>query len=148
MTEAWVASTSRSGATNDCQAEATAALRLGIEQFNQGLFFEQHETLEDAWIEESGRVRYLYQGILQVGVGFYHLQRGNYRGATALLRRGIGYLAPFAPACLEVDVARLIEEAGRALAELERLGPSGLGEFDPALIPHVHLVQMREESGG
>src|SRR5579875_1455724 len=122
MTEAQEARTPRTGATGGCDGEPSPALLLGIEQFNQGLFFEQHETLEDAWIEESGRVRYLYQGILQVGVGFFHLQRGNYRGATALLQRGIGYLGRFVPACLDVDVARLILEAGRALSELERLG--------------------------
>ncbi len=131
---------------SDCDAAPPAALLVGIEQFNQGLFFEQHETLEDAWIEESGRIRYLYQGILQVGVGFLHLRRGNYRGAIGLLQRGIGYLAPFAPACLGVDVARLVVESARALSQLEQLGPRQMRAFDRSLIPQVHL--LRDEEGG
>src|SRR5680860_1792203 len=47
-------------------------LRRGIEQFNRGEFFEQHETLELEWLEERDPVRYLYQGILQIGIGFEH----------------------------------------------------------------------------
>ena len=49
----------------------------GIEEFNRGEFYECHEYLEEAWMQEPRRVRFLYQGILQVGVGFYHLGRGN-----------------------------------------------------------------------
>src|SRR3712207_7238877 len=63
------------------------ALR-GIEEFNRGEFYECHEYLEEAWMQEPRRVRFLYQGILQVGVGFYHQQNGNWRGATGLLRNG------------------------------------------------------------
>src|SRR5215210_8946403 len=60
----------------------------GIEEFNRREFFECHEYLEEAWMQEPRRVRFLYQGILQVGVGFYHLKNGNWRGATGLLRNG------------------------------------------------------------
>jgi uncharacterized protein len=56
-------------------------------------------------------VRYLYQGILLVGVGFYHWRRGNWRGAVAKLTQGIDKLQWFRPACLTVDVERLIREA-------------------------------------
>ncbi|MGI8554016.1 MAG: DUF309 domain-containing protein [Dehalococcoidia bacterium] len=122
-----------------CREEPPAALLQGIEEFNQRRFFEQHETLEGAWIEETDPVRYLYQGILQVGVGFYHLSRGNFRGAIGLLTRGIGYLHPFTPACMGVDVARLVEEAERAHGHLLELGQARMREFDPSLIPQVHL---------
>ena len=82
-----------------------AALRAGIEQFNRGEYFECHETLEALWLAEPTPLRRLYQGILQVGVALHHLRAGNYRGASGLLARGIGYLEPFAPCCLGVDVA-------------------------------------------
>jgi predicted metal-dependent hydrolase len=35
----------------------------GIEEFNRGEFFECHEYLEEAWMQESRRIRFLYQGI-------------------------------------------------------------------------------------
>ena len=123
-----------------CREGPSPALLAGIEEFNQQRFFEQHETLEDAWIEESDPVRYLYQGVLQVGVGFYHLGRGNFRGADRLMQRGIGYLRPFRPSCMGVDVERLIADAERAHARLIELGPERIVEFDRTLIPRVHLV--------
>ena len=112
-------------------------VRRGIEEFNRGEFFECHEFLEDAWMEEPGRVRFLYQGILQVGVGFYHQQNGNWRGATGVLRGGIERLREFEPETLGLDVAKLVRESERCLEELERLGRDKVREFDAARIPKV-----------
>jgi uncharacterized protein len=112
----------------------------GIEEFNRGEFFECHEYLEEAWMQESGRVRYLYQGILQVGVGFSHLQNGNWRGATGLLRNGTIRLQEFEPVTLGVDVTKLIRESERCLQELQTLGRDRIGEFDKSSIPKVDLA--------
>jgi len=117
-----------------------AALLRGIDEFNRGLFFEQHETLEDAWIEEDGPIRYLYQGILQIGVAFYHVERRNFAGASALLQRGMALLRSFAPVCMAVDVERLLADTERARAALLDGGPEHIGHFDRDLIPQIHLV--------
>ncbi len=109
----------------------------GIEEFNRGEFFECHEYLEEAWIQEPRRVRFLYQGILQVGVGFYHLQNGNWRGATGVLRNGIARLEEFEPETLGIDVARLVSESRTVLEELEMLGRERIEEFDRSKIPRV-----------
>jgi predicted metal-dependent hydrolase len=78
--------------SQQCRAAPSPALLKGIEEFNQRRFFECHETLEDLWTAEHGPVRYLYQGILQVGVAFYHLSRRNWHGAVTMLRSGQHYL--------------------------------------------------------
>src|ERR687894_3090842 len=109
----------------------------GIEEFNRGEFYECHEYLEEAWMQEPGRVRFLYQGILQVGVGFYHLQNGNWRGATGLLRNGAVRLKEFEPVTLGLDVAKLVRESERCLLELEELGRERIGEFDRSGVPKV-----------
>jgi hypothetical protein len=109
----------------------------GIRKFNEGEFYECHEHLEEAWMQEPRRVRFLYQGILQVGVGFYHLQNGNWRGATGLLRNGIARLKEFEPETLGIDVARLVRESERCLRELEELGRDRVGEFDGSKVPKV-----------
>ena len=116
------------------------ALR-GIEEFNRGEFYECHEYLEEAWMQEPRRVRFLYQGILQVGVGFYHQHNGNWRGATGLLRNGIARLKEFEPETLGIDVSRLVRECERCLEELERLGRERVQELDTSLIPRVELVR-------
>lgn len=112
----------------------------GIEEFNRGEFYECHEYLEEAWMQEPRRVRFLYQGILQVGVGFYHLENGNWRGATGLLRGGATRLKEFEPETLGVNVAKLVRESERSLRELETLGRERVDEFDTSKIPKVEWV--------
>jgi predicted metal-dependent hydrolase len=110
----------------------------GIGEFNRGEFYECHESLEEAWMEEPRRIRFLYQGILQVGVGFYHLNNGNWRGAVGLLRGGTQRLKEFEPEASGVDVSRLVRESEACLAELERLGRERVGEFDLSRIPKIY----------
>jgi uncharacterized protein len=113
----------------------------GIEEFNRGEFYECHEYLEEAWMQEPRRVRFLYQGILQVGVGFYHQRNGNWRGATGLLRNGIARLKEFEPQTLGIDVAKLVRECEQCLEELEGLGRERVQEFDTSRIPKVEVVR-------
>jgi len=93
--------------TARCDGPPPEGLLTGIAQFNRGEYWECHETLEELWRHEPDPVRYLYQGILLIGVGLYHLRRGNQRGALSKLRAGLNLLAPYAPTCLGVDVASL-----------------------------------------
>jgi hypothetical protein len=123
-----------------CEGPPPQQLLDGIAQFNRGEFFEQHETLERLWRAERRDIRYLYQGILQIGVAFHHLRRLNHHGTVYMLTRGPRYLAPFAPQCQRVDVASLLGDAATALREVERLGPARLAEFDWRLAPRVRLV--------
>ena len=123
-----------------CAEPPPRALLDGIAQFNRGEFFDQHETLELLWRAERRDIRYLYQGILQIGVAFHHLRKLNHHGTVYMLTRGSNYLRPFAPRCQRVDVAALLHDAAAAHAEVERLGPSRLAEFDWALAPRVRLV--------
>lgn len=114
---------------------------VGLEQFNRREYFEQHESLEEIWIEDPRPLRRLYQGILKVGVGFYKLKLGNYRGTVNHIRGGIAYLERFDDDCLGVEVARLIREATKVLRRVEELGPDRLGEFDLAALPTVHYTR-------
>ena len=117
------------------------ALR-GIAEFNQGLYFECHETLEEAWNEERGSVRLLYQGILQIGVGYLHITRKNWRGAVKVLERGIPKAARFRPTCQGVDVAGLVAQAQAIRAEIVALGPERIGEFDRSKFPKIKVNGM------
>ena len=91
-------------------------------------------------MEEPRRVRFLYQGILQVGVGFYHQQNGNWRGATGLLRNGTERLKEFEPETSGIDVAKLVRECEICLDELENLGRGRVREFDTSKVPKVEWV--------
>lgn len=123
-----------------CGKPPPELLLRGIEQFNRGEYFEQHETLETLWRAERDDVRYLYQGILLVGVGMYHRQRGNYHGAVVKLETSVRFLQWFRPICQGVDVDALIVDANRAREAIVALGPDHLTAFDPSLAPRVRLI--------
>ena len=123
-----------------------AELLRGIEQFNRREFYECHETLEALWLAERSEVRLLYQGILQVGVAFHHLLRGNYVGAVRLLDRGLNKLRVFEPVCMSIDVDALIMAASVCREELVGLGPGRIREFNTTLIPRVELTAPLRDS--
>jgi len=120
-----------------CAGPSPRQLAVGIDLFNERRFFECHEVLEDIWREERDPIRYLYQGILQVGVGFHHLHNGNFRGATRLLADGVDKVRRFQPVCLGIDTARFAAESQTSLDILVALGPDRVREFPCREVPTV-----------
>jgi uncharacterized protein len=121
-----------------CDERPPDLLCVGLEQFNRGEYFEQHETLEELWIAEPRLIRRLYQGILKIGVGFYKLRLGNYRGTVNHINGGIAYLRLFEDDCMGIEVARLIREAGEVRDRVIALGRERIGEFDLTCFPSVY----------
>ncbi|GBD15420.1 hypothetical protein HRbin26_00310 [bacterium HR26] len=123
-----------------CDDAPPPLLLEGVALFNRGEFFECHEVLETLWRAERDPVRFLYQGILQVGVAFHHLRRGNWIGAVRQLERGLAKLERYPPICQGVAVDSLVRQAQRCLRVLRQLGPERVADFDWALVPRVRLV--------
>lgn len=114
--------------------------RRGLQDFNQGEYFEQHEHLEAAWLAESRPIRLMYQGILQVGVAFLQIQRGNWTGALKMFRRGLPRLRTLPPVCQGVNIAAFRNAAEAIHAEVSALGPERLAEFDQCRFPQIEFV--------
>lgn len=113
-------------------------LLKGIDEFNQKLFFECHETLEEIWLEDQGEDRQFYQGIIQIAAGYFKLQQGVPAGAIKLWRTGLEKIEPYGPAHLGIQVDSLVDAVKLNLTELEAARQSGAA---PALdIPTIHLV--------
>src|SRR5262250_1591739 len=99
----------------------------GIEEFNQQLFFECHETLEEIWLEDHGDNRQFYQGIIQIAAGYFKWQQGVPAGAIKLWRLGLQ------------KIEALAEAVKKNLAELESCQQSGA--VAPSLdVPSIHLI--------
>ena len=49
------------------------ALKLAVTQFNQGQYWQCHETLEEIWIPEEYPLRLFYHGLIKAAVGLLHL---------------------------------------------------------------------------
>jgi predicted metal-dependent hydrolase len=123
-----------------CSQEADAEFLRGIGEFNAGNWFACPEVLEELWVGETGSVRDLYQGILQVAVALHHWKTGNYAGAMLLLASGVKLLRHVEPTCQGVDVSALIAATERLREALETLGEARMEELDPRLVPRVCLV--------
>ena len=122
-----------------CGESLAEAARRGIALFNQGHYYRCHDDLEQAWREDDGPGRILYQGILQTGIALYQIQRGNYRGALKMLLRVRQWLAPLPDVCRGVDVASLRRNVEAIHRMTRDLGPAGLSRFDWSLVKEISV---------
>lgn len=100
-----------------------------VKQFNQGQFYDCHDTLEALWMEATYPTRNFYQGILQIAVACYHLGNQNWRGAVILLGEGISRLQSYQPTYGGIDVAQLVTQSAQLLTELQQAGPDKVADF-------------------
>jgi predicted metal-dependent hydrolase len=118
------------------------AFERGLLQFNERLFFECHDTLEDLWSGVRGPSRDFFQGLIQVAVGFYHLGNGNETGAVRLLERARKRLGPYPARYGGVALGDLRREVE---AWLDALAAGGETARPP--IPTVRLEGYPSASG-
>lgn len=105
-------------------------LHEAVHLFNEGRYFECHEVLEDLWRAEPTSWRLLYQGILQVAVGCYHLTvRHNRHGAASKLREGLKKLEQFPAVVDTVDLADLREQVAGFLQEVEKMDDVQVAQY-------------------
>ncbi len=123
-----------------CQAGLDPDVIEGLELYNAREFFECHEVLENVWRVEKGPIRELYRGILQVAVGYYHIQRGNYIGAQKMFKRCRRWLDPFPDICQGINLAGLRRDFQAVEDAIVRLGPARIGSFDTTLFKPVEYI--------
>jgi predicted metal-dependent hydrolase len=87
----------------------------GIREFNEGAFFEAHDTLEDTWMDVRGENRLFFQGLIQLSIGYYHLTCENYTGADHLLSRGVSKLEAYLPSRCGVQLQPLLTQVRKTL---------------------------------
>jgi len=122
---------------DECEAPIHPAALQGLRLFNLGRYFEAHEALEAAWRAESGPIRNLYRGILQIGVVYLHISRLNYDGAVKVYGRSLRWMRPWPETCQGIQVGQLRRDAEDVMAQVRRLGRDGLAAFDKRLLKPV-----------
>jgi len=112
----------------------------GIEHFNVCDFYESHEVWEALWADYQGPSRKFYQGLIQAAVALHHFGNGNIRGARKLYFSTRGYLEPYLPKHMGLDLEQFLGQFERCFAEVtasEEDFPEI--EIEPDLIPEIHL---------
>ena len=103
------------------QGAAWPAQYLGyFDCFNQGLFFEAHEVLEELWLA-GGRTApnyAFYKGLIQLAGAFVHLQKNRLRPAVALFDLAEANLKSYPAVHDACDVAGLRALGGHWRAEI------------------------------
>ena len=118
-------------------AEPPPELHKAIEEFNGGLFWESHETLEDVWRNTPYPLRFFYHAIIKVAVGFYHMSRHNCHGARVKLSDGVRLLRLFPPVFLGVRIDLLHQDSSIWLERMESGGPINWQEVDALATPNI-----------
>jgi predicted metal-dependent hydrolase len=104
---------------DDLELPPAETLAYAQDLLDQGLAFNAHEVLEAAWKNGPDDEQMLWQGLAQLAVGITHVQRGNAKGAIALLRRASARLAhDHPPAPHGIDSAGLIDYADVLIEDL------------------------------
>lgn len=118
------------------------SLSLGraLSLFNRREFFECHEVLEDLWRPlPMGPEKIFLQGLLQVAVGYHHLQNRNFTGARNKLAEGLDKLETVTASDYRtgIELGALIRAVQFSHQCLVGLGPENVEKFPPALIPQI-----------
>jgi len=121
------------------EAQDDPRLQKGIDEFNQGLFFECHETLEEIWIEDHSEDRKFYQGIIQIAAGYFKLQQGVPIGAIKLWRLGLAKIEPYGPVYLGVNLEPFVQAVKENLGELEAAQQEG-SDCPPLNFPTLQRI--------
>ena len=104
--------------------------------FNNQKWYEAHDAFEDIWNDLVGDERQIIQGILQVSVSQFHLNKGNLNGAMILLGEGLGRIRNRVSEDLEIDLILLCSGLESLLNKLHSNIP--LSQKD---IPYLKIIK-------
>lgn len=120
-------------------AEDWSDFQQGVHLFQAHRFWDSHEAWELIWRRHLEPSRIFFQGLIQVAAACHQIQRGIYHGAVKHFNNARLKLRQFPEVFLTVDVADLVQAIERCCAEVARLGPEQLSEFDETLFPKMGL---------
>src|SRR6476620_7466985 len=104
-------------------------LRLGIDLYNSGSFFEAHEAWEEVWLDAENSEREFYQGLIQITAAFVHVTRNEYPGSGRWVDAGITKLARYGVRKGGIELASFVAGARRVREALLGLGEKRLADF-------------------
>ena len=86
------------------------SIEVGAALFNEGLYFEAHEYLEELWHGAKGREKEFIKALIHLSVALYHMEFLNLKGAFNYLKRTLSALDGFEDGYQGVKVTDLISE--------------------------------------
>lgn len=88
--------------------------------FNQGLYYEAHDVLEELWLaDRRGPLGDFYKGLIQFAGAFVHLQKNRLKPASALFKLAQANLVKYPPRLEELDLGVILHLITAWLQALE-----------------------------
>jgi predicted metal-dependent hydrolase len=127
-----------------CQGRDLSAYYLGyFECFNQGLFYEAHDVLEELWLADRQGPNYsFYKGLIQFAGAFVHLQKNRLRPAAALFKLAQANLQKYPPIHDHLDLAQVLRVIEQWLLNLEGQQFS-VNPLTKANAPRLYLLERK-----
>jgi uncharacterized protein len=120
---------------DDLDLPPAETLRHAQDLLDRGLAFYAHEVLEAAWKNGPDEERVLWQGLAQLAVGITHVQRGNIKGACALLERAEVKLgAVERPVPYGIDADGLVKYTAELIEDLSADSDIAPNRLSPCLV--------------
>jgi predicted metal-dependent hydrolase len=108
--------------------------------FNQGLYFEAHDVLEELWLKDRNHANYaFYKGLIQLAGAFVHLQKGRLKPSAALFRLAQANLRRYPGRHEDLGVDTTLLLIDRWLNELET-GGFAVNPLALRPAPQLHLL--------
>ncbi len=115
-----------------CEGQALDAHYLGyFKCFNQGLYYEAHDVLEELWLADKQGANYsFYKGLIQLAGAFVHLQKNRLQPSLALFNLAKANLLKYPALHEQLDVKYALNLIAEWSVELENgaftLNPLGI----------------------
>lgn len=120
----------------------------GLAMFNDGEWFDAHETWEDIWHMASGERKRFYQGLIQCAVTLEHVRRGNPRGVLTVMESAVSKFVGLPGIYRGVDIAALLAAMQHFIEPVRRmpsdkLAPSaGRGQTMPVDLSKAPKIEL------
>ncbi len=126
-----------------CRGRELDAHYLGyFECFNQGLFFEAHDVLEELWLADRAGANYAFhKGLIQLAGAFVHLQKNRLGPAAALFKLARTNLEKYPAVHERLDVAKVLGVIADWLGRLEAADFT-VNPLAAGAAPHLELERV------
>lgn len=92
-----------------------------FECFNQQLFYEAHDVLEELWLGQRGQANDLfYKGMIQLAGAFVHLQKNRLKPAAALFQLARKNISQYPAEHERLNTAEVLALIAHWMTELEK----------------------------
>jgi predicted metal-dependent hydrolase len=92
-----------------------------FECFNQKLFYEAHDDLEELWLGQRGQANDLfYKGMIQLAGAFVHLQKNRLTPAAALFRLAQNNISKYPERHERLNIGAVLRLISEWMDQLER----------------------------